>query len=59
MSEAPREQLRLDSRPELRRPVLVACFKGWNDGGQGASSAGAFLARASDCGCPRGRSEVE
>ena len=27
-------------------PVLVRSFRGWNDGGQGASLAGAFLARA-------------
>lgn len=32
-------------RPTLRRPVLVAAFRGWNDGGQGASLAGAYLAR--------------
>jgi proteasome assembly chaperone (PAC2) family protein len=31
--------------PVLRRPVLVACFRGWNDGGHGASMAGSFLAR--------------
>jgi proteasome assembly chaperone (PAC2) family protein len=38
-------ELRVHSRPELRRPVLVASFRGWNDGGQGASSAGSFLAK--------------
>jgi proteasome assembly chaperone (PAC2) family protein len=38
-------ELRVSQRPELRRPVLVAAFKGWNDGGQGASLAGSFLAR--------------
>ena len=32
-------------RPELRRPVLVAAFRGWNDGGQGASLGGAYLAK--------------
>src|SRR5260370_42154487 len=32
-------------RPELRRPVLVAAFRGWNDGGQGASLAGGYLAK--------------
>jgi proteasome assembly chaperone (PAC2) family protein len=41
-------ELRVDSRPELRRPVLIASFRGWNDGGQGASLAGAFLAKAWD-----------
>jgi proteasome assembly chaperone (PAC2) family protein len=40
------EELRLERRPELRRPVLVCAFRGWNDGGQGASLAGSFLARA-------------
>src|SRR4051794_7825785 len=39
-------ELRIDSRPALERPVLIAAFRGWNDGGQGASLAGAFLARA-------------
>ena len=39
-------ELRVSQRPELRRPVLVAAFKGWNDGGQGASLAASFLARA-------------
>ena len=32
-------------RPTLTRPVLVAAFRGWNDGGQGASLAGGYLAR--------------
>ena len=32
-------------RPELRRPVLLAAFRGWNDGGQGASLAGGYLAK--------------
>jgi proteasome assembly chaperone (PAC2) family protein len=40
------EELRYDSHPALRDPILVAAFRGWNDGGQGASLAGAFLARA-------------
>src|SRR5215213_6699743 len=40
------DELRLDRRPELDRGVLVAAFRGWNDGGQGASLAGSFLARA-------------
>ena len=39
------EELRLASRPSPRRPVLVAAFRGWNDGGQGASLAAGFLAR--------------
>ena len=40
------DELRISSRPELRRPVLVAAFRGWNDGGQGASLAATFLARS-------------
>ena len=39
------ESLRIAERPELRRPVLVAAFRGWNDGGQGASLAAGFLAK--------------
>src|SRR4051794_1981487 len=40
------DELRIDERPQLERPVLVAAFRGWNDGGQGASLAGAYLAEA-------------
>jgi predicted ATP-grasp superfamily ATP-dependent carboligase len=40
------DELRIDSNPALERPVLIAAFRGWNDGGQGASLAGAYLARA-------------
>ena len=32
-------------RPELERPILVAAFRGWNDGGQGATLAAGYLAR--------------
>ena len=39
-------ELRIDSRPQLEQPVMIAAFRGWNDGGQGASLAGAYLARA-------------
>jgi predicted ATP-grasp superfamily ATP-dependent carboligase len=38
-------ELIVSSRPDLRRPVLVAAFRGWNDGGQGASLGGGYLAR--------------
>jgi proteasome assembly chaperone (PAC2) family protein len=38
-------ELNLSFRPELRRPVLVAAFRGWNDGGQGASLGAGFLAK--------------
>jgi len=35
-------------RPELERPVLVAAFRGWNDGGQGATLAAGYLAKLWD-----------
>jgi predicted ATP-grasp superfamily ATP-dependent carboligase len=38
-------ELRVESRPELTRPVLVAAFRGWNDGAQAASLAAGYLAR--------------
>ena len=40
------DELRIDDRPQLERPALIAAFRGWNDGGQGASLAGAYLAQA-------------
>ena len=39
-------ELIVEERPQLERPVLIAAFRGWNDGGQGASLAAAYLARA-------------
>src|SRR5205809_3775435 len=39
------EELRIAHRPELTRPVLITAFRGWNDGGQGASLAGGYLAK--------------
>jgi proteasome assembly chaperone (PAC2) family protein len=39
-------ELRIAERPQLRRPVLIAAFRGWNDGGQGATLAAGYLARA-------------
>ena len=38
-------ELKVAERPELRRPVLVTAFRGWNDGGQGASLGAAYLAK--------------
>jgi predicted ATP-grasp superfamily ATP-dependent carboligase len=38
-------ELIVSSRPDLRRPVLVAAFRGWNDGGQGATLGGGYLAK--------------
>jgi proteasome assembly chaperone (PAC2) family protein len=42
------DELRIFERPPLERPVLITAFRGWNDGGQGASLAGGYLARAWD-----------
>jgi proteasome assembly chaperone (PAC2) family protein len=39
------DELRIAERPELRHPVLVTAFRGWNDGGQGASLAAGYLAK--------------
>ncbi|HKH31232.1 MAG TPA: PAC2 family protein, partial [Gaiellaceae bacterium] len=39
------DELILHRRPELRSPVLVAAFRGWNDGGQAASLAAGYLAK--------------
>ena len=37
--------LRVERLPTLTKPVLVAAFRGWNDGGQGASLAAGYLAK--------------
>jgi proteasome assembly chaperone (PAC2) family protein len=42
-------ELHVVRRPALERPVLVAAFRGWNDGGQGASLAAGYLAKAWAC----------
>jgi len=39
------DELRIDHRPELTRPILVAAFRGWNDGAQAASLAAGYLAK--------------
>lgn len=38
-------ELHVSFRPVLRRPVLVAAFRGWNDGGQGATLGCGYLAK--------------
>ncbi len=38
-------ELRISSLPAVERPVLITAFRGWNDGGQGATMAAGFLAR--------------
>jgi proteasome assembly chaperone (PAC2) family protein len=42
------DELRWERHPQLERPVLVAAFRGWNDGGHGASLAVGYLARRWD-----------
>ncbi|MBW3557343.1 MAG: PAC2 family protein [Actinobacteria bacterium] len=42
--------LRWQHRPELRRPVLLTAFEGWNDAGESATTAVRYLARALDAG---------
>lgn len=38
-------ELRISNLPAVVRPVLITAFRGWNDGGQGATMAAGFLAR--------------
>ncbi len=42
------DELRIARRPTLDRPTLIAAFRGWNDGGQGASLATGYLAKLWD-----------
>lgn len=42
------DHVRWTSRPDVRRPVLVTAFEGWNDAGDAASTAGRLLAEAWD-----------
>jgi predicted ATP-grasp superfamily ATP-dependent carboligase len=39
------DELLISDRPELDRPLMIVAFRGWNDGGQGASLAGGYLAK--------------
>jgi proteasome assembly chaperone (PAC2) family protein len=39
------EELQIERAPQLTKPVMITAFRGWNDGGQGASLAGGYLAR--------------
>src|SRR5438093_7080965 len=39
------DELRIAHQPTLRAPTLITAFRGWNDGGQGASLAGGYLAK--------------
>ena len=40
------DHLHWERRPELRSPVLIAAFEGWNDAGDSASTAARYLADA-------------
>jgi predicted ATP-grasp superfamily ATP-dependent carboligase len=40
------EHLRWERRPELRRPIVVVAFEGWNDAGDAATLAVGYLAQA-------------
>jgi predicted ATP-grasp superfamily ATP-dependent carboligase len=42
------DELHIHERPALERPILISAFRGWNDGGQGASLAAGYLARLWD-----------
>jgi predicted ATP-grasp superfamily ATP-dependent carboligase len=42
------DELRISSLPSLRRPILLTAFRGWNDGGQGATLAAGYLAKSWD-----------
>ena len=42
------DELNIRERPKLERPILISAFRGWNDGGQGASLAAGYLARLWD-----------
>ena len=37
--------LRFESQPELRRPILIAAWSGWNDAGESATGAIRFILR--------------
>jgi len=37
------DHVRWDDRPELRQPVLIAAFEGWNDAADAASTAARYL----------------
>ncbi|MCU1490232.1 MAG: hypothetical protein JWM85_1637 [Acidimicrobiaceae bacterium] len=44
----PKTAVRFFRRPQLRAPVLLAAFEGWNDAGEAASTALGFLAESWD-----------
>ena len=42
------DELSITRQPQLERPLMIAAFRGWNDGGQGASLATGYLAKLWD-----------
>ena len=42
------DELSISRRPQLERPLMITAFRGWNDGGQGASLATGYLAKLWD-----------
>jgi len=40
--------LQWQERPELREPIMVCAFRGWNDAGEAASAAVQFLVESFD-----------
>jgi len=42
------DAVRWEQRPQLRRPVFLAAFEGWNDAGDAASTAARYVAGAWD-----------
>jgi hypothetical protein len=42
------DELSISRQPQLERPLMIAAFRGWNDGGQGASLATGYLAKLWD-----------
>ena len=39
------DELQINERPELRDPILIAAFSGWNDAGEAATGALRFILR--------------
>ena len=37
------DHLQLERPPDLRRPVVVCAFRGWNDGGEAATTAASYM----------------
>jgi proteasome assembly chaperone (PAC2) family protein len=41
--DVPVDHVRFEERPKLNRPGMVCAFAGWNDGGEAATTAAAYL----------------